>query len=231
MKMKRSAGFTLIEVIVAVGIVAILSAAVAVSVVKYINDGRIARSASDAQTIGTAVVTFLKDTGKWPVSDDGVLNDAGELSRLVGLDRADVANAAMIPDGAGTATGDGNWDGGGDGGTAGAMEDLLILNADANTTPLYTVSKSAPVVQGWNGPYIDTIPLDPWGNPFVCNIRYARGASVTGVTAAEEASHSVFVLSAGPNGLFETSFDDATALPATGVGGDDVGFLVSGATS
>jgi prepilin-type N-terminal cleavage/methylation domain-containing protein len=234
MKMKRPAGFTLIEVIVVVGIVAILSAAVAVSVVKYINDGRIARAASDAQTIGAAIVTFLKDTGRWPVSNDGNLTNAGELYRLVGSDRADAGNAAMIPDGAGLVPSDGNWDGGGDGGAAanaGSMRDILILNTDADTNPLYTVSRNAPVVPGWNGPYIDTIPLDPWGNPFVCNIRYARGAGVNGVTAAEEASHSVFVLSAGPNGLFETSFQDNTALPATGMRGDDVGYLVSGATS
>ncbi len=228
--MRKNAGFTLIEVIVAVGIVAILSAAVAVSVVKYLNDGRIARAASDSQTIGTAVMAFMKDTGKWPVSNDGNINDAGEVSRLVGLARGDVGNAAMIPDGAGTAVGDGNWDGGGSGGTAAAMEDMLILNQDADTVPLYAVSQTAPVRQGWNGPYIDSIPLDPWGNPYVCNIRYAPGGSVGGVTPAEEATHAVFVLSAGPNALFETSFDDATALGNAGVGGDDIGFLVAGAT-
>lgn len=228
--MRRNAGFTLIEVIVAVGIVAILSAAVAISVVKYLNDGRIARAASDSQTIGTAVMAFMKDTGKWPVSNDGNINDTGEVSRLVGLDRADAGNAGMIPNGAGVAAGDNNWDGGGSGGTAAAMEDMLILNQDADTVPLYTVSETAPVRQGWNGPYIDTIPLDPWGNPYVCNIRYAPGAGVGGVTTAEEANHAVFVLSAGPNGLFETAFDDGTALSNEGVGGDDIGFLVAGAT-
>ena len=110
------------------------------------------------------------------------------------------------------------------------MEDLLILNADANTDPLYPVSQTAPIVLGWNGPYVDSIPVDPWGNPYVCNIRYAPSANVAGVTLAEAANHAVFVLSAGSNSLFETSFDDGTALGNSDIGGDDIGYLVSGAT-
>ena len=103
----RRRGFTLIEILVGVAILAILSAALTPLVIKYINDGRRARALSDSQTLGQAILAFNLDTGMWPVNDDANLNDAGELSRLVGLPAVDI-NAANIPNGTG-APGAGNW--------------------------------------------------------------------------------------------------------------------------
>ena len=31
---------------------------------------------------------------------------------------------------------------------------------------LITAPSSAPVPTNWNGPYLENIPLDPWGNPY-----------------------------------------------------------------
>jgi prepilin-type N-terminal cleavage/methylation domain-containing protein len=221
---RNRSGFTLIEILVAVAILAVLSAALTPMVIKYVNDGRRARALSDSQAIGQAILAFNLDTGRWPVNDDTNPNDAGELSRLVGLPAAQIS-AANVPDGAG-ATGAGNWNGGGSGGNAGALEDSLILNRNAVANPLYPVSPTAPESPGWNGPYLKQIPLDPWGRPYVCNVRYLDGAAVTGATAAEEDAHAVFCLSAGPDGVFNTSFDDATTLAAPG--GDDVGWPIQG---
>jgi prepilin-type N-terminal cleavage/methylation domain-containing protein len=222
---RSRAGFTLVEILVAVAILAILSAALTPLVIKYINDGRRARALSDSQTIGQAILAFNLDTGTWPVNGDSNPSDAGELSRLVGL--PDGFGANDIPDGAGSATGDGNWDGGGSGGTAGAIEDHLIFNRNGTVNPLYTASSSPPEPPGWNGPYLKSVPVDPWGNPYVCNVRYLQGANVTGTTQAERDQHAVFCLSAGPNGLYETSFNDATELENT-PGGDDIGWLIEG---
>jgi prepilin-type N-terminal cleavage/methylation domain-containing protein len=220
-------GFSLIEVLVAVAIVAIVAGAITPLVLKYVGDARRSRALADARTIGQSLIAFNLDTGRWPVSDDGNLGDAGELSRLVGLPAAQIS-ADNIPDGSGSATGDGNWDGGGDGGNAGSLQDLLTYNSDSNTDPLYTASSNPAASPGWNGPYLQDISLDPWGSPYVVNVRYLDGARVSGATTAEEQDHAVFVLSAGPNGLFETSFDDATALTNTGLGGDDVGWMLEG---
>lgn len=222
---RSSHGFSLIEILVAVAIVAIVAGAITPLVINYIGDARRSRALSDARTIGQSILAFNLDTGRWPVSDDGTLTDAGELSRLVGLAAADIS-AANIPAGAGTATGDGNWDGGGAGGNAGAIEDFLKFNSDADTDPLYPASMNPATSPGWNGPYLQTVPVDPWGNPFVVNVRYLDGGGVNGATAAEEQDHAVFVLSAGPNAVFETSFDDATSLED--IGGDDVGYMIEG---
>ena len=212
---KRSRGFTLIEILVGVAILAILSAALTPLVIKYVNDGRRARALSDSQTIGQAVLAFQLDTGMWPVNDDASVLNASELSRLVGL--ASPIVVASIPTGSG-------WP---SLGTAGALADQLIRNRNATINPLYTVSLSSPEPPGWNGPYLKQIPLDPWAHPYVCNVRYLDGARVTGITAVMEDNHAVMCLSAGPNGVFDTPMADATLLQAGQVG-DDIGWNIQG---
>lgn len=217
----REGGFTLMEILIAVAILAILSAALSPMVLKYVNDGRRARALSDSKVIGQAILAMNLDTGRWATNDDTDQID-GELSRLVGLPTAAVI-AANIPTGNG-ATGAANWDGGGDGGVAGSIEDQLIRNQRTGLTPIYRVSATAPDPPGWNGPYLKAVPLDPWGRPYVCNVRYLDGGLVPGATAAEEDNHAVFCLSAGPDGAFNTSFDDATELKLPG--GDDIGWPI-----
>ena len=218
-----SSGFTLVEILVAVAILAILSATLSPLVVKYINDGRRARAIADSQTIGQAILSFQVDTGLWPVSNDDVITDAGECARLVGLPEASISNA-NIPAGSGGSTN--NWQGGGAGGTACSIQDQLIFNRDNDTATLYPTSSTPPDPPGWNGPYLKSVPEDPWGNPYVCNVRYLINANVAGVTTAEAQSHAVMCLSAGPNAVWDTTFADATALD--GPGGDDIGFLIQG---
>lgn len=221
----RRAGFTLIEILVGVAILAILSAALTPLVVKYVNDGRRARALSDSQVLGQAINAFNLDAGIWPVSNDGNVNDQAEVSRLVGLPEG--FTGADIPNGAGTATGDDNWDGGGSGGGAGAMEDHLVFNRTGAVDPLYPVSASPPEPPGWNGPYVDRVPVDPWGRPYVCNVRYLQNANVRGTTQVERDQHAVWCLSAGANGQFETSFDDATEQESA-PSGDDIGAVIQG---
>jgi prepilin-type N-terminal cleavage/methylation domain-containing protein len=213
-------GFSLVEILVAVAILAILSATLSPLVIKFINDGRRARALSDAQTIGTAIMNFQVDNGVWPVSDDGVLTDAAEISRLVGTPLAGVAGA-LVPEGNGGTTG--AWKTGGNAGTAAALEDHLIFNR-STVNPLYPVSATPPEPPGWAGPYLKSVPLDPWGRAYVCNVRYLVNAGV--VAAAVAGNHAVMCLSAGPNGLWDTPFDDTAAL--SGPTADDIGYLIQG---
>ncbi len=79
----------------------------------------------------------------------------------------------------------------------------------------------------WQGPYLETVPIDPWGNPYVCRVREARRAARRGGSWQRADQAAVLCVSAGPNQQYDTPMDDASAL-AREPAGDDVGFLAQG---
>lgn len=209
----RRDGFTLFEVIIAVALVAIMAVAIAAPLMKNLNEGRMARAQSDAQVIGDAVMSFYKDVGEMPLQDDG--DAAYDLARMAGNDDFGGGNAG-IPRGSNNATD--NWR---DRGRCGNMTNLMVRNADRNgTVGLYPVSQNPHVRPGWNGPYLERIPLDPWGNPYVVNVYYGRN------DVANAERHNMMVISAGPNELFETTFVDNQYNEQ--LGGDDIGHIIRG---
>jgi prepilin-type N-terminal cleavage/methylation domain-containing protein len=212
---RSNEGFTLFEVIIAVALVAIMAVAIAPPLIRNLNEGKVSRAQSDARVIGEAVMAFYKDVGDWPVQDDG---DAGyELSRLVGNASLGGGNSG-IPDGINSRSR--QWR---SRGRVGTLSNQLINNVNENgsSDPLYSESRTPHVRPGWNGPYLDSIPLDPWGNPYVINILYARNDNNAYV------QHNVMVISAGPNEVFETSFHDSRANEQ--IEGDDIGYVMRGA--
>jgi general secretion pathway protein G len=66
---KNDAGFTLIEVIVIVAILAILAGILAPMIFSQIDEAKITRATSDAKAINTAILVFRKDIGQWPNKD------------------------------------------------------------------------------------------------------------------------------------------------------------------
>jgi len=211
---QRQDGFTLMEVVIAVAIVAIMAVAITPPLLKNLNEGKVSRAQSDAQVIGSAVLSFYKDVGDWPLQDDR--DAAPEIVRLVGNSTLGGRNRGL-PDGDNNNSD--NWQ---DRGRVGTLTSQLIKNesANGNVDPLYTESSNPHRRLGWNGPYLDEVPLDPWGNPFVVNIYYARTDN------PNFARHSVVALSAGPNQLFETPFADNQFNEE--FGGDDIGYVIRG---
>jgi prepilin-type N-terminal cleavage/methylation domain-containing protein len=211
---QRSDGFTLFEVIIAVALVAIMAVAIAPPLIKNLNEGKTARAQSDAQVIGNAIQSFYKDTGKWPLQDDN--DPSPELVRLVGNASLGGGNSGL-PDGDNNRTD--NWQ---DRGRSGTLTNQLILNEseNGNIKPLYQTSSNPHRKPGWNGPYLDEVPLDPWGNAYVVNIHY------TSTSHRNNLRHNVMVLSAGPNQVFETTFADNQFNEE--FGGDDIGYVIRG---
>ncbi len=220
MKNARSAGFSLFEILIAVAIVAILAVSVGIPVAKNLNQGKVARAQSDAQVIGNAILDFYKDVGQWPAQTD--LDLKPEAFRLVGNYELGRGNEG-ISRGTDLAAGSNTW---ASYGTTTTLTEQLIRNRSGNTYPLYKLSENPHVDPGWNGPYLDKIPLDPWGRPFVVNIGFAL-PSVSGSVTSENEYHNVLVLSSGKDGLFNTTFDPRSynEKPA----GDDIGFVILGA--
>jgi hypothetical protein len=146
-----------------------------------------------------------------------------EVDRLVG-------NAALgggnngIPGGDAEVPGAGAWN---SHGTPATLAEHLVVNARGPLRPLYPFSERPFEQPGWNGPYLDQIPLDPWGRPYVVNICFAH-APRAGSWSARNEFHNVLVISAGRNGVFETPFDPGAVAEAAG--GDDIAAVVRGAT-
>lgn len=211
-----SKGFTLLEIIIAVAIVAIMAVAIAPPLIKNMNEGKVARAQSDAKVIANAILNFHKDTGTWPLQSDG--DSPPDVTRLAGNLSLGGGNAG-IPGGASGVSGSGNWD---SWGQASSLTEQLITNAVGSVDPLYPESKRPHIQPGWNGPYLDSVPLDPWGNPYVVNIRFVNSA------VNDYERHNVMVLSAGPDGVFSTPFSNNAHDEE--LGGDDVGYVVRSAT-
>jgi prepilin-type N-terminal cleavage/methylation domain-containing protein len=215
LNLKQNDGFTLFEIIIAVAIVAILAVAITPPLIKNLNEGKVARAQSDAKVIGNAIMHFYKDTGTWPLQNDN--DDAYDINRIVGNASLGGGNSG-IPNGSSEVNGSRQWRRWGRTSTLAAQ---LINNADGSADPLYPESKRPHIKPGWNGPYLDRVPLDPWGNPYVVNIRYMNS------TIENYDRHSVMVLSAGPNQIFETTYDDAVTEET--IGGDDIGHIIRSA--
>lgn len=173
----RQQGFTLIEMIVTVAIIASLAAILVPIVSSELGDTAQSRALGDAQRIGTAVTQFIKDTRVFPTGPGG--DDSIEY--LVGSGTVPTTNGM-----------------GDDNGTTNEG-DLLDYLTDGATNGGAL----------WNGPYMQEIGADPWGNAFVVN-----------VNGYYDTTEYVWVVSAGPNGDIDTGADDVTLQ------GDDIGVLI-----
>ena len=210
-------GFTLIEIVIAVAIVAIFAAAMSPMVFRHLEDAKVGRAEKETGIIANAVLSYYKDTGAWPYTNaNGPTGNA--INRVVS---GSVIATGWGPD---AASGAGNW---GTYGTTKQLGDYLYYNnpdddSSATGASVDQDNQDWPTFgkQAWKGPYVDSYELlDPWGNAYVINTHYLPGGPYTGTVR-----HKVFVLSAGPNGRWETGFNNA--YPEE-VQGDDVGALVA----
>lgn len=84
--------------------------------------------------------------------------------------------------------------------TLGGGNEVWDLNSeDAGLTQ----NDSNPVYPNWQGPYINSIPLDPWGNPYFYDSDYdvdADGNPCDGMGGCTVDAQVVVVGSFGPNG-------------------------------
>ena len=203
---RRNSGFTLIEVVVVLAVVAILAAILTPSIVKSIKDSKIARANNEAQVIGAAMATFYKDIGKWPTKQDAVSTD----------------NFLFILYGAGNPMAAGNysawWS---SDGASWPQKDIFNNHLARNTPGGATVVANQYTIAGkfkWNGPYLTTVEADPWNTHYSCNIRNLWDTSAY-------STYAVYVLSAGEDNIANTSHIQVINTPTEPVlTGDDIGF-------
>ena len=145
----KNRGFTLIEMVVVLAVIAILAAILVPTIEKNIKDAKITRASNEAQVIAAAMTSFYKDVGRWPNLTTGT-----DPSTTVNLLVTNVGNEVLPTTSQWRTDVTTNYS---------TFEDQLISN-----TPGYTTVGEI----AWKGPYLTTIKPDPWGYKYVCNVQY-----------------------------------------------------------
>lgn len=177
MRRRKDAGFTLIEVIVVAGIIAVLAGILVPLIFKEIDEARNTRASADIRALSSAILVLKKDTGKW-TNLDGSCNAAATFL-----------------------FGDGTLPG-----------DLVAQGYDQSTSVSLDdyLSTDAGGCYGsrWKGPYMAYTTADPWGSAYFINANNLTSGG------------TVWILSAGPNGIVDTP------VSAAALQGDDVGIIL-----
>ena len=238
---------SLIEATVVLGVVSMLTAVLAPAVRNYVGSAQQTAAQRGVQTIGSALVQMLTDTGELWVSRDGNGASATTPPSHASANRADL----LVSDGSTPAVntarsvgGPPDWGTAVNNTTVQKLEYYLTTNSPSNTsanayrsaTNMGVTTQYDPDGAGtynaehaWRGPYVPgPIGADPWGNRYRVNvqlltpkgIQLAASSLVLGVGQRA----AVFVISSGPNRILDTAFlQTADAFVA---GGDDLIFRI-----
>ncbi len=209
-RLKDEYGFTLIEIVVVLAVIAIIAASMVPRISGIIDDAKIARAGSEVQTIGMAILRFNANTGKWPAR-----NATGADNKLFTLVSGNADSKIPLPAYAGGGT---NYFGyAGTSANGDYMDNHLKLNQ-----PKGDAKKAYPTtgVNRWNGPYLQGVGADPWGNAYVVNI-------ISAFSTDTKNNLYCYIISAGPDGAIQTDADvKDTEMSTHAVSGDDVAFLL-----
>lgn len=213
----HSGGFTMLELIVILAVMAIVGAVLSPMIMSYLDDAKMAGAEADVRQIGGAILKLGTDVAHFPVYRDGN-RTSGEpdihLLKGPGNDPLDYSGPGP---GLGQAQGHGQGVGLGAGpgwfGTPkiGELADHLVTN-NPGAVAYRTAGRHR-----WRGPYLEQLGADPWGNRYLVNIKHAP--------PGDDEPRVVWVLSAGPNGKIDTSptvAGDGTPVP----GGDDIAYRI-----
>ena len=217
--LRSSRGFTLIEILFVLAIVAVLAGILVPLAISSLSDSEKARAQSDTDAIAGALTAFRKDVKQWP---DGVSRDIGYL--LVGTTRPGTTNEIDTADCPGDTFASGFFNSvsctslsAGSGGTAAthnAFNHLVVNNPNGNVSP---DESSGDYGNKWRGPYLSKIGRDPFGRAYVV---YLQGIDKNNTAPSPPAGAlQGCILSAGPDNVLNTKATDTT------VSGDDIGFI------
>jgi len=219
----KKRGFTLIEMVVVLAVVAILAAILTPTVARNIKASKVTRTTNEVQVIAAAIASLYKDTGYWPYTNTN--GPRGGVDRVLG-------NPSTVAIGAesGAVGRAANW--GTYGSTKPLYDYLYYNNPDDNhgSGGQNQVGQDYPTSgeYRWRGPYLDDKLLDDaWGRSYVINARYFPGNPRFGRTTMP---HRVYVLSAGPNHQWATPFSDRVhrnTNPDDSIRGDDIGKAIA----
>lgn len=234
-------GMSLVEATIILMVLSLLTAMFAPSLGDYVNDAKDVKVKEDLEEIGLAIERTVRDTGQ-PFLEIVAATGTTKANRVDVLttdgNAATLAagtTATLIP--ASTATTVGlTWN-------EATNTSTCTIQFITNATVAYP--QAALVTSfgvggprlgiGWRGAYLDQCGPDPWGTKYYANTIFLGVASDSAAGSGEGAksggwSFDTIVLSAGRNTVIDTKIDAADANHGTTLVGDDVAYVVQGAT-
>lgn len=220
---KRGRGFSFLEVVLVLALVAVLGAFFVPVALDAFRDAMAARAGTDLQEIGTALAAFYADLGRMPACDgadcsglvrSGPGRNNGLAFLAVGEGRGDLrdfypADRSTLPV---------KWNLAARGHAADPAVNNAANHLGVNDPNVDGATNQADYPQAgrnrWRGPYLVRLTLDPWGHAYIVGIGAGEPGGQPVVPDAQG-----WILSAGPNGVLDT------APAAIELGGDDVGQL------
>ena len=200
-------GFTLIEVVVVVAIIALLAGILTPLIFKYIDEANETRALGDCRNIATSLMLFHKDTGTWPYYNE--CHVSGEY-RIPEVDYlyGNMGDMPGIQPEVKATWGDVAED---------MFYSLVTWGLDCSwykpaSTAGMAIGGPSILRHGWKGPYLPYITDDPWGYKYLVSV---NGFPPAGKQASQ---NFVWCLSAGPN------FNVNTYAYSTYVRADDIGY-------
>lgn len=134
---RREEGFTLVEVIVIVAVIAIVAGIVVPMIFRQIDEAKITRAEADCKSISSAIFVFRKDLGVWPDRfGAGCTPDADLLYGNGNLPEGLVAKGYATANGLN-------------------FQDVLSIDDQG----CYDAGR-------FKGPYLPAVDADPWGNAY-----------------------------------------------------------------
>lgn len=199
--LEQNKGFTLIEAIVVISVLAILAGTLIPLAIKNIEDSKVSASTEDIRTLASSVTNFIANTGTFPI------RNSGSSDSLLALYSGSWTNLPQqsLPSGTFTSPGSG-WS---DGTFSDSIDNHLVSNGGSR----YPVWDSSARI-GWHGPYLAKNGLDPWGNSYLIGVIgfWYKDTNPT--------YDKVWILSAGPDRTVQTSNQVGT------LAGDDIGLII-----
>jgi hypothetical protein len=248
-------GLSLVEATIILMVLATLTAVIAPAAGVYINDARSVRAQDDVAAIGAGILNLLRDTGSRCLRLAGttectvgnrvdLLMSAGSQARAL-----DVANVTLVDsDAVAGAPASLNWlntttpASAPQAGNRSTVDEHLVRNnlGTPYAAATFTSSGGPRMKLGWRGAYLNgPVGPDPWGYMYQVNTVFLTvgsnaldGALNHSQEGLREAgwNRDVLVLSPGSNGVISTSFGGAAATDGVAATGDDIVYVLRGAS-
>jgi len=198
--MGRRAGFTLIELILVVAVVAILAAILVPTVFSILDDSAITKGKADVKAVAGAIAKFRDDTGEFPTR-----HAAGALNSEVNLLYS--GTVAPVVGDFSPSTGMGSFD------CAPASEcETFQFPFITNSSAANAYSTVATAKKRWKGPYLSDNTSDEFDSPYIVYVSRLKTTPVT--------TERAWIVFAGQNKMYETTPGSTSAQ------GDDFVFLI-----